>query len=154
MSRSEWETIEAALSLLDGRDVDPMEAHEAWLDGGQALSILRTKMGEATNAKNEWRKRAEAAAALGREFKARIEELERERDEAYASAQADFDEASLAIAERDTLRRTVEGYREALERIIAYVPPGFISPMDDEDSMNYRHIARQALEHSANEEGT
>jgi hypothetical protein len=35
--------------------------------------------------------------------------------------------------------------QQALEWIIDYVPAGFVSPMDDEDSMNYRAVAREAL---------
>lgn len=35
--------------------------------------------------------------------------------------------------------------REALERILNYVPEGFISPMDDDDTLNFRIIARNAL---------
>ncbi len=36
--------------------------------------------------------------------------------------------------------------RAGLQAIIDYVPPGFVSPMDDEDSMNYRAIALAVLE--------
>ena len=45
-------------------------------------------------------------------------------------------EAAEALAERR---------RVGLQAVIDYVPDGFVSPMDDEDSMNYRAIARAAL---------
>jgi hypothetical protein len=38
-----------------------------------------------------------------------------------------------------------ERLREGLEAVLAYVPQGFISPMDDEDTLNIRAIARTAL---------
>jgi hypothetical protein len=70
-----------------------------------------------------------------------------------AAAQA---EASRLREERDydvwnerILRRAAEArcarLQQALEWIIDYVPAGFVSPMDDEDSMNYRAVAREAL---------
>lgn len=34
---------------------------------------------------------------------------------------------------------------KALHEIEAYVPKGFVSPMDDEDSLSIRAIARNAL---------
>lgn len=49
-------------------------------------------------------------------------------------------------AERDSLREENERLRAGLEAVIAYVPEGFVSPMDDEDSMNYRAIAQAALQ--------
>lgn len=42
----------------------------------------------------------------------------------------------------DALARRLEAAETALQKVIDYVPDGFVSPMDDEDSMNYRAIAR------------
>lgn len=69
---------------------------------------------------------------------AEITRLTAERDEArkamrYYHGRA---QAAEALAERR---------RVGLQAVIDYVPDGFVSPMDDEDSMNYRAIARAAL---------
>ena len=52
---------------------------------------------------------------------------------------AEQDARGLRLAEEN------ERLREGLEAVLAYVPQGFISPMDDEDTLNVRAIARAAL---------
>lgn len=69
---------------------------------------------------------------------ARLQEENEGLDEALATANHSI----------PRLRKLAEGSARkdaALQAIIDYTPPGFISPMDDEDSMNYRAIARAAL---------
>lgn len=70
---------------------------------------------------------------------ARLQEENEGLDEALATANHSI----------PRLRKLAEGSARkdaALQAIIDYTPPGFISPMDDEDSMNYRAIACAALE--------
>lgn len=49
------------------------------------------------------------------------------------------------IARAEAAEALAERRRVGLQAVIDYVPDGFVSPMDDEDSMNYRAIARAAL---------
>ena len=66
-------------------------------------------------------------AELGEQVRVLREQVDR-LDEALAEAHAQLEDQT-----------------EALQAIVDYVPVGFISPMDDEDSMAYRAIARAAL---------
>lgn len=71
-------------------------------------------------------------------FLTRIRELQAELEDLARGSRWALEQARAAESREKKLR-------EALEAVIDYVPPGFISPMDDEDSMNYRAIARAAL---------
>jgi chromosome segregation ATPase len=53
--------------------------------------------------------------------------------------------SSGIVQEREELLAEVKRLRAALQAILDYVPEGFISPMDDEDTLNFRAIARAAL---------
>jgi len=102
---------------------------------------------------------AQAFQALT-ELRERLERVEAERDEAQqARRDADVLMQSVLLegsdARRDKtigalqhhiteLRDRLERLEAGLQAVIDYTPEGFISPMDDEDSMNYRAIARHA----------
>lgn len=75
----------------------------------------------------------------------RYEQAEAERDGARNALAISADANKWVHARAEAAEAEAATLTDGLQQILDYVPQGFISPNDDEDSLNYRSIARAAL---------